>query len=246
MKNDIQQWDWERILIGEVPTAFLLEAVLRLTFVYLLLMVSMRLLGKKMASQMTRNETAAMVSLAAAIGVPVLSPDNGLLPALVIAIVVVLVAKSVLTSSARNEKIERLAQGRFEVLVNEGVMNVDVMKSTGITRERLLSQLRAQEILHLGQVRRLYFEADGKFSIARHTDPMPGLSVIPDGDPEFQAAQQRSDIEVCHACGKTKGPTTKENCENCNLSSWTYAVSEEKATPKKVKSDAEAFSPVSA
>ncbi|HEY0742788.1 MAG TPA: hypothetical protein VGD40_15065 [Chryseosolibacter sp.] len=63
--EQIYLWDWERILLGEVPPAFLLEIVLRIIVVYLILTVAMRILGKRMAAQLTRNELAAMVSLAA-------------------------------------------------------------------------------------------------------------------------------------------------------------------------------------
>jgi uncharacterized membrane protein YcaP (DUF421 family) len=238
-KEEIQPWDWSRIILGEVPPEFLLEVVLRLTVVYLLLMVSMRLLGKKMASQMTRNETAALVSLAAAIGVPVLSPDKGLLPAIVVAMVVVSISRIVLSSSARSQKTERLTQGRFEVLVNEGVMNIEVMRSTGITRERLLAQLRAQKVMHLGEVRRLYFEANGKFSIARYPKARPGLSVIPDLDTEFLAAQQRTEDQVCHVCGASKLKSSEDNCSNCNANRWTHAVCDEMIVQKTRKEELE-------
>src|SRR3954471_12365738 len=66
--------DWHRILSGQEPVAFYLEIVLRVAVVYLILMLAMRLLGKRMSSQLSRTELAVVVSLAAAVGVPLLSP----------------------------------------------------------------------------------------------------------------------------------------------------------------------------
>ena len=87
--EEIHITDYMRILLGEVPWSFLIEVVIRIGFIYLLLMVAMRLMGKRMASTLSNSELAALVSLAAAVGVPMLAPDRGMLPALIIAIIVV-------------------------------------------------------------------------------------------------------------------------------------------------------------
>jgi len=78
--EEIHLKDWLRILIGEEPISFLLELIIRAAVVYLVLMLSMRLMGKRMSSQLSRNELATLVSLAAAVGVPMMAPDRGLLP----------------------------------------------------------------------------------------------------------------------------------------------------------------------
>jgi len=48
--EDIQITDGLRMLLGEVPWGFLLEVALRILFLYGLILVSMRLMGKRMAS----------------------------------------------------------------------------------------------------------------------------------------------------------------------------------------------------
>jgi hypothetical protein len=45
-----QLTDWHRILAGGTPWTFLLEVVLRAAFTYLLLLLAMRLLGKRVAA----------------------------------------------------------------------------------------------------------------------------------------------------------------------------------------------------
>ena len=95
--NDIQ-----RILFGEVPPSFFLEIVLRTFVVYLILMVSMRMMGKRMSSELQRNELAALVTLAAAIGVPMHEPIRGLLPAVIIAIVVIVIQQLVAKKAAKS------------------------------------------------------------------------------------------------------------------------------------------------
>src|ERR1700712_2197316 len=87
--DEIKLSDWKRILFGQVPPEFYIELVIRGLLVYLLLMVAMRLLGKRMSGQVSRLEMIALVSLASAVGVPLLSPMNGILPAVIIAIIIV-------------------------------------------------------------------------------------------------------------------------------------------------------------
>jgi uncharacterized membrane protein YcaP (DUF421 family) len=86
---EIHLSDWQRILLDQVPGEFYIELVIRAIVVYLVLMISIRAMGKRMSSQLSRNELAALVSLAAAIGVPMMAANSGLLPSVTVALVVV-------------------------------------------------------------------------------------------------------------------------------------------------------------
>lgn len=61
----------QRILIGDGPWAFLLEVVVRAALVYVLLLVAMRMMGKRVAAQLSITELAVILMLGAAIGVPI-------------------------------------------------------------------------------------------------------------------------------------------------------------------------------
>src|SRR5438132_1156779 len=86
----IQLTDWHRMLVGGTPWAFLIEVMLRAAFTYFLLLVCMRLLGKRVAGQMSISELAIFLSLGAAVGLPLQVPDRGLLPAIAVLLVAVL------------------------------------------------------------------------------------------------------------------------------------------------------------
>jgi uncharacterized membrane protein YcaP (DUF421 family) len=223
--EDIKINDWGRIFIGDVPPEFFIEILIRVAFVYLLLMLSMRLLGKRMASQLTRTELAAIVSLAAAVGVPILSPDRGLLPAIVIAIVVVGINKLIATLSAVNRKVEVATQGTLNVLVKDSVLDQKAMMKTRISKERIMAQLRAEKIMHLGEVQRLYMEANGAFTVIKTDKPKPGLPVLPESDVAFLKELKPNGILVCHVCGKENASKRKDAlCPNCHHQNWVVAV----------------------
>src|SRR5215216_1741000 len=168
MKPDEIKWtDWQRILIGEVPGSFYIELVIRTLIIFLLLIVSLRLLGRRMAARTSRIELTALFTLAAAIGVPLQAPDRGLLPAIVIAIVVIAVGRLVAVFAFRDPKFEQTVVDDFTILVKDGVVQMKEMKKTRITLERLFALLRGESIRHLGEVERLYFEANGSLTVVK-------------------------------------------------------------------------------
>jgi uncharacterized membrane protein YcaP (DUF421 family) len=107
--EEIKLNDWMRIVFGNVPAEFYIELVIRGFLIYLMLMVSMRLLGKRMSGQVSRIELATLVALASAIGVPMLSPINGILPAFIIAIIIVGISRLLSFLIIKNEKFENVA-----------------------------------------------------------------------------------------------------------------------------------------
>jgi uncharacterized membrane protein YcaP (DUF421 family) len=229
--EEIHLKDWLRILIGEVPFSFLLELVIRAAVVYLILMVSMRLMGKRMSSQLSRNELAALVSLAAAVGIPLMAPDRGMLPAIVIAAVLIFVERLISARAAKSEAFESFAQGQISTLVKDGVIDVAVLESLSLSRERLLAQLRSTGIKQTGMIRRFYMEANGAFTLVKNPQPVPGLPTLPGWDDELTPSfDYADDLLVCSYCARTQQlPFSKDSeCPNCGKKVWATAVKQVK------------------
>jgi uncharacterized membrane protein YcaP (DUF421 family) len=228
--DEIKLTDWARIIAGNVPPEFYIELVIRVAFIYLLLMVSMRLMGKRMATHISRLELATMTALASAIGVPMLSADRGLIPAVIIAAVAIIIHRIVAVISFKNEKFERISQGSIAPLIKDGTMVYDLMKKVRVTRERMFAQMRAGNISHLGEVKRVYMEPNGSFAIIKNEKPAPGLLVIPKSDPEFISRKvKKTDQLICNNCGtpapsEVRDENSNAKCTNCHESDWTAAV----------------------
>lgn len=225
-ENEIFIDDWMRILIGNVPVIFFIEVIFRVLFVFLLLLFSMRMMGKRMSSQLSRNEMAAMSSLAAAIGIPIQSPDRGLLPAVIVAMIVILGQRIIAAFVTKSERFEEKSQGDIGVLIHEGTMNIKAMVSSRISRERLFAQLRKEGVKHLGQVGRFYFEADGTFTLINKTAPKPGLSVLPEEDEKFiNRLHINADGQVCYNCGNDEIKAS-DSCPKCGQHKFVHPVSQ--------------------
>ncbi|ADB41229.1 DUF421 domain-containing protein [Spirosoma linguale] len=224
--EEIQLTDWQRIFVGQVPGDFYLEVIIRTAVVYALLMISMRLMGKRMASQLSRTEMVAMVALAASIGIPIMAPDRGLLPGVISAIVIVGGERIISRIASRNEKAEAVFEDELDILVENSVMKMDTMLQCRVTRERLLAHLRSESLYHLGSVKRLYMEANGSFSLVENPTPAPGLSVLPEWDTKFRSRQEVVPNRwVCKNCGNPNASAHQgDTCTNCGSNQWTEAV----------------------
>ncbi|WP_129715864.1 DUF421 domain-containing protein [Pedobacter sp. SYP-B3415] len=225
--KELELFDPKRLFLGEVPGMFYLEVILRSAFIFFMLILAMRLMGKRMSSQLSRNEMAAVSSLAAAIGVPLMNPERGVLPGLIVAVVIVAWQMLIAKWSLRRPKFETLSQDDFNVLVRDGVMVCEEMVESRISRERLCAQLRSSEIYHLGQVSRLYLEAGGMFSLVKRDEPIPGLTTLPDWDKAFseEVTEAADDKVCCWSCGKVYNADQQPAvCEVCQRDNWTTAV----------------------
>jgi len=233
--EDIKITDWMRILFGDTPYAFLIEVIIRILFIYILLVLTMRFMGRRMEAMISRNELIAMVSMAAAIGIPMLTPDRGLLPAVVIAIVVIMIQRIIAYTTTRSARKENIILDEITLLAEDGMLKPHDMLKSRITRERLLAELRSSDIKNLAKVQRAYMEANGNFSVVKFKDnaddeSVKGLCILPDFDTEYRSCFSFSDSQMaCRSCGNLADKRGSESkCDSCGATEWEPAMLGEK------------------
>jgi uncharacterized membrane protein YcaP (DUF421 family) len=226
-KEEILPWDWQRILFGQAPANFLLEVFLKTIVIYLLLLIILRLMGRRMDSQMTLTEMGVVILLGAVISVPIQIPDRGLILT-VVALVVVLGLQQLMNwLSVKSETFEEATSGTMSVLVRDGKLQLDEMHRAGITQQQVFSGLRGKQIFSLGKVKRLYFEACGLMSIYRETQAKAGLPIFPPGEENLVRKQSRiaEDKMACMICGNVEdNRDDSTGCKNCGSKKWMEAI----------------------
>ena len=224
--DEISITDFNRIFAGNVPILFYLEIALRAFFVYFLLLGSMRMLGKRITTRVSHLELAAIVALASSVGIPMLAPDRGLLPAVISAVIVVTITLMIARWSFKNKKIEELMQGSTETLVLDSVVQLKSMRKMRVSKEQLFGQLRVEGITHLGLVKRVYMEPNGIFSIIRNKEEQAGLAILPENDSEFFSARLKpAELYLCKNCGLPSKPQQKR-CAGCEEKVFVKSVKE--------------------
>ena len=218
--------DWTLFLKGTLPWSFLIEVGIRVFFLYMLIIVAMRLIGRRMGAQLTRNEMAALVLLAATVGIPMQSPNQGLLLALLAAGVVAGLQRLIAWYAFRNARFEKLALDNIDILVKDGCLQMRTICRTTLSRELVVARLRGEGTDHLGKVQRLYIESNGAFSLRKSSDLCPGLSLYPEFDTDMLKRQEK--VENCFACTTCghllDGGRPVGSCSECGKDNWTEAV----------------------
>ncbi|TDS06787.1 DUF421 domain-containing protein [Sphingobacterium paludis] len=221
--DEIYFGDTARLLFGEVPPSFFLEVIVRVAFIYLIIVFSVRLIGRRMNSMLSKVELAAMVSLAGAVGVPLQAPDRGLLPVIIIALVIVFFERISSWLSTESPLVEKVTTGDITTLIQDGVVNLQGLKKVNISRQRLFAELRSEGICHLGSVQRCYIEANGTFSLKLRDEALPGLSILPEWDKELaEELKSEDDSEVCSMCGVARNAS--KSCDGCGANSWLPTI----------------------
>src|SRR5213076_2298778 len=116
-----------------------------------LLFVTMRLMGKRMAAQLSVSELAVMITLGAAVGVPLQTAQQGLLPAAVLLICALIFQRGLSTLSVRKRSIEVRVQGDVTLLLIDGRLLMGNLHASRLTPARVFSELRAQGVHQLGE-----------------------------------------------------------------------------------------------
>lgn len=224
---DAELWDWMRILMGGSPFIFLIEVIIRVTVIYLLLLGAMRIMGKRMSAMISRNEMIAMISLAAAVGLPMQDPQNGLLPAFIIAGVVIGIQRIISSKTLGNPEFEIMVVGDLHALTQDGRLNLKNMLRNRISRERMLTEFRVRGVNNLGKVQRAFLEANGAFTIYFFDEEREGLCILPSWDKEF--IEEMTVAPGSFACGSCGNVVKSENepkqaCDHCSHKGWHAAI----------------------
>jgi uncharacterized membrane protein YcaP (DUF421 family) len=226
-KEEIQLWDWGRILVGNAPLEFMAEVFIRTVLIYLVLLVAMRLLGKRLSTHVSILDMAITVVLGAIISPGMQLPDRGIVPTVLVLVCVIAFQWAISLLTFKSRKVEVLTQGDVALLVKNGVIDVGKLKNTGISHEQLFEQLRGSKVRQLGQVKRVYLEGTGQFSIFRNAQNKPGLCILPAEDEKVFRSEPRTDrFRACKNCGNVLETNAFPTpCPLCRVNDWDKAVS---------------------
>lgn len=151
----------------------MITAFARTIILYFLIMIGLRLMGKRQIAQLEPSELVLtmMISDLATVpmqdfGIPLLS---GIIP------IVTLLALSLLLSqlSLRHLRFRALICGTPVILIHNGQVRQDAMRENRYTLDELLEQLRGQGLSSIADVKYAVLENSGQLSIFPWPAPSP-------------------------------------------------------------------------
>jgi uncharacterized membrane protein YcaP (DUF421 family) len=147
------------------------ELVARAATVYGVLLVLVRLSGKRTVGQFTPFDLLVVVLLSEGVSNALLGGDESLLGGLIVAATLLGLNAIVSRLTARSDKIRRIAEGDAVVVGRDGEILHDRLKAEHVSKEDVLQALRESDC-DIGDMKLALLEADGKISILRQAQGM--------------------------------------------------------------------------
>ena len=140
-------------------------SIIRTVIIYFLLMIAMRIMGKRQLGELQPSELVVTLLLSDLAAVPMqengLPLFNGILP------ILVLVALEIILSALmlKFAPIARLIGGTPMPVIKDGKLDEKVMRRMRITVDDLIEALRQQNIFDLRQIQYAIAETNGNISV---------------------------------------------------------------------------------
>ena len=148
-------------------------AYVRTVILYLVLIASVRIMGKRQIGQMEPTEFVVAMLIADLAAVPM---QDGAIPLLSGIVPLLTVLGLELTCSflvMKSLALRRCLCGRPVILIDNGRVSQDNLRRTRVTIEELMSHLRQKDVLDIGSVQYAILETDGNLSVFPYPQKRP-------------------------------------------------------------------------
>lgn len=220
-------FELERLLINELPVKFLLEVMFRSTVMFVVLLLTLRLTGKRGVKQLSVFETVIIIALGSAAGDPMFYEDVGIIPAITVFAVIISLYRFTTYLVGKSKKFEEFIEGKTECLIMDGKFAIQTFEKESLAQDEFFTELRTQSVEHLGQVRQAYLETSGEVSIFYYPDQdvRYGLPITPHLFRNKSETIPHKGIYACTFCGHTEEHTGgSAKCKTCQRTEWVGAI----------------------
>ena len=144
--------------------------VVRTVIIYLLLSVSLRIMGKRQLGELDVSELVSTLLISEIASIPIDDPDIPLLNAVIPILFILSVEIILSTVKNKSEKMKGLIEGRPEYIIYKGRLLQSSLTRNRISINELLSEMRSQGIGDIEEVYYAAIEQNGSLSILKKDD----------------------------------------------------------------------------
>ncbi len=148
----------------------IIDLTIRAAIVYLVLLLGIRLTGKREVGQMTPFDLVLLLLISNAVQNSMIGPYNALTAGLVAAFILLLINRGLSRLAFKDRKWRRRIEGSPSLLVFQGRVNQRAMAREGISEEDLRTALREHGVEHISEVHMAVLEVDGNISVIREDE----------------------------------------------------------------------------
>ncbi len=143
----------------------ILEKLARPVIVYLVLVLLLRLFGKRELAQLNPFDLVVLLSLSNTVQNAIIGDDNSVTGGVIGAFSLLAINWLVVRVLFRSKRLTRALEGRATVLVRNGQVDSKALERESLSREELLAVIHRQGFEDFHQVHRCELEPNGTFYV---------------------------------------------------------------------------------
>ena len=227
--------DFQALLFGEESPLFLIEVLIRSIIMFIVILVSLRIVGKRSISQLSVFELGVIIGLGSAAGDPMFYKDVGLIPSILAFVVIIAFYRFITYLVNFNAKAEKILEGVPVYIAEKGKLNTVNFEKETIAHEEFFSQLRLKHVTHMGQVNYAILETNGNVSVVFYPEEEVkwGLPILPHLCEAKSNKISENGMYACTYCGHVeefKSNVDGKQCPVCEKDEWVSALNDQRIT----------------
>ena len=165
----------------------IIEKLARPVVIYLVLVVLLRLFGKRELAQLNPFDLVVLLSLSNTVQNAIIGEDNSVTGGIIGAFGLLAINWLVVRVLFRSPRLTRTLEGRSATLIRNGQIDVQAMNREALSREELLSVIHRQGFEGFHQVSKCELEPNGTFYVEafepsvddkRHTELLARIDAL--------------------------------------------------------------------
>jgi uncharacterized membrane protein YcaP (DUF421 family) len=148
----------------------IIEIILRTAIVYFVILIGIRLTGKREIGQMTPFDLALLLLISNAVQNAMTGPDTSVSGGIVAAATLLLLNAAVTRVVWKNRKVRKFVEGTPTLLIRHGKIIHEHLDKERITADALTQALREHGVASVEEVSVAVLEIDGSISVLKNEE----------------------------------------------------------------------------
>ena len=151
----------------------MITTIIRTIILYVFVTFAIRVMGKRQIGDMQPNELVITLLISEIVAIPLQDISQPILSG-VVAIFMLIVLEIVMSAlSLKSIKVRKFMSGNSVVIINNGVVDQNAMRSVRMTVLDLIEQLRGQNVFDISTVAFAVLEINGNLSVLLKSGDQP-------------------------------------------------------------------------
>lgn len=164
----------------------LLNIILKCILVYIIILLSLRFMGKREIGQISLFDFAIILIISDILVIGIDEENKWFWYYFIGVVILTIIQRLISIILLKYKKIRTIFDGNASVIIYEGKLNVKEMKKQRYNMDDLIVQLRLSNVSSLKEVKYLILESTGNVSVFKYQDnPMNPFPLIVSGKIEY-------------------------------------------------------------